>query len=129
MVRQGIVFGHEISWRGIEVDKAKIEVIAKLPPPKCIKVIRFFLGHVRFYRQFIKDFSKIARPLINLSQRTCPLILMMDVLNHGRSLSKTLYLRLSFLLLIGHNHLKSCAMTLILLTVLFKDSASTICST
>jgi len=116
MVRQGIVLGHEISRRGVEVDQAKIEVIAKLPPPKCIKDIRSFLGHARFYRQFIKDFSKIARPSTNL---TCPLILTMDVLNHGRSLSKTLYLRLSFLLLIGHNHLKSCAMPLILLLALF----------
>ena len=65
----GIVLGHEISRRGIEVDRAKIEVIAKLPPPKSIKDIRSFLGHAgfyRFYRRFIKDFSKIARPLTNL---------------------------------------------------------------
>jgi len=39
MVRRGIVLGHEISRRGIEVDKAKIEVIAKLQSPKCIKDI------------------------------------------------------------------------------------------
>jgi len=66
MVRQGIVLGHEISRRGIEVDKAKIEVITKLPPPKSIKDIRSFLGHVGFYQRFIKDFSKIARLLTNL---------------------------------------------------------------
>ena len=66
MVRQGIVLGHEISRRGIEVDKAKVEVIAKLPPPKSIKDIRSFLGHAGFYRQFIKDFSKITWPLTNL---------------------------------------------------------------
>ena len=48
--------------RGIKVEKEKIEVIAKLPTPKCIKDIRSFLGHAGFYRQFIKDFSKIARP-------------------------------------------------------------------
>ena len=53
MVRQGIVLGHEISGRGIEVDKAKVEVIAKLPPPKSIKDIRSFLGHAGFYRRFI----------------------------------------------------------------------------
>jgi len=63
MVRQGIVLGHEISRRGIKVDKAKIKVIAKLPLPKCIKDIRSFLGHAGFYRRFIKNFSKIARPL------------------------------------------------------------------
>ena len=45
MVRHGIVFGHEISKKGIEVDRAKIEVIAKLPMPKCVKDIRSFLGH------------------------------------------------------------------------------------
>ena len=66
MVRQGIVLGHEISRRGIKVDKAKIEVIAKLPTPKCIKNIQSFLGHAWFYRWFIKDFSKISRPLTNL---------------------------------------------------------------
>jgi len=72
MVRQGIVLGHEISRRGIEVDKAKVEVIAKLPPPKSIKDIRSFLGHAGFYRRFIKDFSKIARPLTNLLAKDVP---------------------------------------------------------
>ena len=66
MVRQGIVLGHEISRRDIEVDKAKVEVITKLPSPKSINDIRSFLGHTGFYRRFIKDFSKIARPLTNL---------------------------------------------------------------
>jgi len=66
MVRQGIVLGHEIFKKGIEVDRAKIEVIAKLPMPKCVKDIRSFLGHVGFYQRFIKDFSKTARSLTNL---------------------------------------------------------------
>ena len=48
------------------MDKAKIDVIEKLPPPINAKSIISFLGHVGFYRRFIKDFSKIARPLSNL---------------------------------------------------------------
>ncbi|XP_027345410.1 uncharacterized protein LOC113857571 [Abrus precatorius] len=51
--------------KGIEVDPAKVEIIAKLPPPANVKGIRSFLGHVGFYRRFIKDFSKIAKPLSN----------------------------------------------------------------
>jgi hypothetical protein len=66
MVREGIVLGHLVSERGIEVDKAKIEVIERLPPPVNIKGIRSFLGHCGFYHRFIKDFSYIARPLTNL---------------------------------------------------------------
>ena len=62
MVRQRIVLGHEISRRGIEVDKAKDEVIAKLSPPKSIKDIRSFLGHAGFYRRFIKDLAKSLGP-------------------------------------------------------------------
>ena len=66
MVKEGIVLGHRISKRGIEVDKAKIETIEKLLPPFSMKGIRSFLAHARFYRRFIKDFSKIAKPLSNL---------------------------------------------------------------
>jgi len=72
MVRQGIVLGHEISRRRIEVDKVKIKVMAKLPVSKCVRDIRSFLEHAGFYRQFIKDFSKIARPLTNLLSKDVP---------------------------------------------------------
>jgi len=66
MVTEGIVLGHKISIHGIEVDKAKVEVIEKLPLPTNVKGIKSFLGHVGFYKHFIKDFSKLANPLSNL---------------------------------------------------------------
>ena len=66
MVKEGIVLRHRISGRGIEVDKVKIETIEKLLPPSLVKGIRRFLGYTRFYRRFLKDFSKIAKPLSNL---------------------------------------------------------------
>ena len=69
MVNQGIVLGHVISSRGIEVDKEKIELISKLPSPKNVKTIRPFLCHVGFYRRFIMDFSKIAKPLYKLLEK------------------------------------------------------------
>jgi len=49
-----------------------VKVIAKLPEPKCLKDIRSFLGHAGFYRRFIKEFSKITRPLTNLLGKDVP---------------------------------------------------------
>ena len=72
MVQEGIVLGHRISTRGIEVDKAKIEAIEKLPPPSSVKGIRSFLGHAGFYRWFIKDFSRIKKPLSSLLVQGTP---------------------------------------------------------
>jgi len=72
MVREGIVLGHLVSERGIEGDRAMIEVIEKLPPPINVKGICSFLGHAGFYRHFIKDFSQIARPLTSLLAKDAP---------------------------------------------------------
>ncbi|KAK8676047.1 hypothetical protein V6N13_034101 [Hibiscus sabdariffa] len=72
MVDEGIVLGHKISSKGMEVDKAKIEVISKLPPPTTVKGIRSFLGHAGFYRRFIEDFSKITKPLCSLLEQGRP---------------------------------------------------------
>nr|GEY65026.1 reverse transcriptase domain-containing protein [Tanacetum cinerariifolium] len=63
MVKEGIVLSHKISKEGIEVEKAKVDVITKLPHLTTVKGIRSFLGHTGFYQRFIKDFSKIARKL------------------------------------------------------------------
>ena len=66
MVNQGIVLEHVISNKGIEVDKAMVELISKLPSPTNVKAVRQFLGNASFYKRFIKDFSKIAKPLCEL---------------------------------------------------------------
>ena len=69
MVKQGIVLGHIISEKGIEVDKSKIDLVHHLPSPTSVRGVRSFLGHARFYRRFIKDFSKIAQPICRLLQK------------------------------------------------------------
>ena len=72
MVTRGIVLGHIVSKDGIEVDKAKVELISNLPTPKCVRDIRSFLGHAGLYRRFIKDFSAIARPLCTFLSKDVP---------------------------------------------------------
>jgi hypothetical protein len=74
MVREGIILGHRVSERGIEVDRAKIEVIEQLPPLSNVKVIRSFLGHEGFYRRFIKNFPEIAYPLSKLLAKDVPFV-------------------------------------------------------
>nr|GEX73984.1 hypothetical protein [Tanacetum cinerariifolium] len=74
MVKEGIVLGHKISKQRIKVDKAKVDVITKLPHPTTVKGIRSFLGHAGFCRHFIKDFSKIARPMTRILEKDTPFI-------------------------------------------------------
>ncbi|GJT16330.1 reverse transcriptase domain-containing protein [Tanacetum coccineum] len=72
MVKEGIVLGHKVLGFGIEVDKAKIEAIFKLPYPMNVKAIRSFLGHAGFYRMLIKDFSQDTRPMTQLLVKDAP---------------------------------------------------------
>ena len=68
-ITKGIVLGHKIYSVGLDVDQAKVFVIKTLLPPTIVKGIRSFLGHVGFYKRFIKDFSKISRPLYRLLEK------------------------------------------------------------
>nr|GFA82576.1 retrovirus-related Pol polyprotein from transposon 17.6 [Tanacetum cinerariifolium] len=90
MVKEGIVLGHKISKKGIEVDKAKIEVISKLPHPTTVKGIRSFLGHAGFYRRFIKDFSKISRPMTYLLEKNSPFIFSNECIQAFKTLKDKL---------------------------------------
>ncbi|GJS93851.1 reverse transcriptase domain-containing protein [Tanacetum coccineum] len=90
MVKEGIVLGHKISKNGIEVDKAKVDVIAKLPHPTTVKGVRSFLGHVGFYRRFIKDFSKIFRPMNHLLEKNTLFIFFDECIQAFETLKKKL---------------------------------------
>ncbi|GKD69268.1 reverse transcriptase domain-containing protein [Tanacetum coccineum] len=90
MVKEGIVLGHKISKNGIEVDKAKVDVIAKLPHPTTVKGVRSFLGHAGFYRRFIKDFSKISRPMTHLLEKNTPFIFSDECIQAFETLKKKL---------------------------------------
>ncbi|GJW58241.1 reverse transcriptase domain-containing protein [Tanacetum coccineum] len=90
MVKEGIVLGHKISKSGIEVDRAKVEVIAKLPHPTTVKGVRSFLGHAGFYRRFIQDFSKIARPMTHLLEKETPFFFSEECIESFNTLKRKL---------------------------------------
>nr|GEV04203.1 reverse transcriptase domain-containing protein [Tanacetum cinerariifolium] len=88
MVKEGIVLGHKISKNGIEVDKAKVDVISKPPHPTTVKGIRSFLGHAGFYRRFIQDFLKIARPMTHLLEKDTPFFFSKECIEAFQTLKK-----------------------------------------
>ncbi|GJY57684.1 reverse transcriptase domain-containing protein [Tanacetum coccineum] len=90
MVKKGIVLGHKISKNRIEVDKAKVDVIAKIPHPTTVKGIQSFLGHAGFYRRFIKDFSKIARPMTRLLEKDTLFFFSKECIEAFQTLKKKL---------------------------------------
>ena len=75
MVREGIVFWHKVSEKGIEIHESNINALENLPVPQDMKNLKMFLGHAGFYRRFIKDFAKIAIPLTNLFEKDTPFYL------------------------------------------------------
>nr|GFC10143.1 reverse transcriptase domain-containing protein [Tanacetum cinerariifolium] len=90
MCREGIVLGHKISKSGIEVDRAKVDVIAMLPHLTTVKGVRSFLGHAGFYRRFIQDFSKIARPTTHLLEKETPFVFYKKCIDAFDTLKKKL---------------------------------------
>nr|GEU50915.1 reverse transcriptase domain-containing protein [Tanacetum cinerariifolium] len=90
MRREGIVLGHKISKSGIEVDRVKVDVIAKLPYPTTFKGVRSFLGYAGFYRRFIQDFSKIARPMTYLLEKETPFVFSKECVDVFNTLKKKL---------------------------------------
>jgi len=114
MVQEGVVLSHVESQRGIEVNKAKIEVIKCLRPTTCVKRVRSFLGHVGFDLDFIKDFSKTAKPLTLLLAKDTPFIFSNECLEAFTGLKRLSLSPLLFNRLIGVFHLKLCVMLVIM---------------
>ncbi|KAJ9175450.1 hypothetical protein P3X46_014002, partial [Hevea brasiliensis] len=101
MVEQGIVLGHVVSNRGIEVDKSKIDLIVNLPYPTTVREVHSFLGHVGFYHRLLqKDvpfessekckeaFDKLksaltSPPIIQAPDWTIPFEIMCDTSNYA----------------------------------------------
>ena len=97
-----------------------MEVIENLPPPILVKGVRSFLGHVVFYRRFIKDLSKVASPLCKLLEKEVKFSFDDDFLKHSNALKN--WLRTLLLLhQIGQNHLRSGVMQVVLPLELYWD--------
>nr|GEZ36241.1 reverse transcriptase domain-containing protein [Tanacetum cinerariifolium] len=117
MVKEGIILGHKISKNGIEVDKAKVDVIAKFSHPTTVKGIRSFLGHADFYRRFIQDFSKIARPMTHLPEKDTLFLFSKECVEAFQTLKRKLTKALILIAPDGICPLSSCAMLATLLSV------------
>nr|GEV55394.1 reverse transcriptase domain-containing protein [Tanacetum cinerariifolium] len=90
MCREEIVLRHKILKFGIEVHRAKVDVIAKLPHPTTVKGVRSFLGNAGFYLRFMQDISKIARPMTHLLEKETPFVFSKECVNSFNTLNKKL---------------------------------------
>nr|GEU55893.1 reverse transcriptase domain-containing protein [Tanacetum cinerariifolium] len=90
IVKEGIVLGHKISKNRLEVDQAKIDVIAKLPHSTTVKGVRSFLGHAGFYRRFIQYFFEIVRPMTHLIEKETPFVFSKECIDAFETLKKKL---------------------------------------
>ena len=60
--------GHIISEKGVAVDPSKMSCVKDWPVPTTVSEVQRFIGFTSFYRRFVKDFAKIARPLHLVTQ-------------------------------------------------------------
>nr|GEZ29993.1 DNA-directed DNA polymerase [Tanacetum cinerariifolium] len=90
MVKEGIFLGHKTSKNRLEVNRAKVDVIAKLPHPTIVKGVRIFHGHAGFKRLFIQDFFKIARPMTHLLEKETQFVFSKDCIDAFETLKKKL---------------------------------------
>nr|GEV57836.1 reverse transcriptase domain-containing protein [Tanacetum cinerariifolium] len=108
--------------KGLEIDRAKVDVIAKLPYPTTVKGVRSFLGHAGFYRRFIQEFSKIARPMTHILEKETPFVFSKDCIEAFETLKRSLPKLRSYLSPIGTYLSKLCMMLVILQLVWFWDN-------
>ena len=73
-VQETTFLGLRVSTEGLKMDSNKVQAIIDWTTPSNLKEVQAFVGFCNFYRRFIKDFSKIVKPLVALTKKECPFI-------------------------------------------------------